>query len=55
MGAIAEDNTEVEQLIAAVRSKLESNQEIVGRSIAFGRLTWRQKNGGFEVKLEPQI
>ena len=48
-------NADVEQLIAAVQAKLESNQEIVGRSIAFGRLTWRQKNGGFEVKLEPQI
>lgn len=55
MGAIAEENTEVEQLIAAVRSKLESNQEVVGRSIAFGRLTWRQKNGGFEIKIETQI
>ena len=46
---------DVEALIAAIRTKLESNQDVVGRSIAFGRLTWRQKNGGFEVKLEPQI
>ena len=46
---------DVEALIAAIRAKLESNQDVVGRSIAFGRLTWRQKNGGFEVKLEPQI
>ena len=50
---MSEEN--VEALIAAIRAKLESNQDVVGRSIAFGRLTWRQKNGGFEVKLEPQI
>lgn len=56
MPSEAVQSASVEDLLAAITAKLESNQAILERSVGFGRLTWRQtRNGEFEIKLEPQI
>ena len=56
MAANAAKPVPVEELIAAIKAKLESNCAVIEQSIGFGRLTWRRtKNGAFEIRLEPSI
>jgi len=46
----------VEQLVEAIRQKLEANRGVLARSLDYGRLTWRRRqNGELEVNLEPKI
>lgn len=46
----------VEQLLEAIRTKLEANKAVVARSLHFGRLSWRTtKEGRIEVDLELKL
>lgn len=45
----------VEQLIEAISKKLQANRNVVARSIAYGRVSWRLKNGNVELDVELKI
>lgn len=47
---------QVTLLLAAISAKLNANSATVARSLAYGRVTWRQKpDKRFEVDLEPKL
>ena len=49
-------STELHALKEAIASKLEANDAVLLRSLAYGRLSWRRRPaGGFEVKLQPEL
>ena len=48
-------DAEVERLLESIEEKLRANKDILVRSLRYGRIVWRSKNGVIEVDLEPKI
>jgi hypothetical protein len=54
--AVEERHPLVEQLLEAIKRKLEANKAVVARSLRFGRLNWRTtQEGKIEVDLELKL
>ena len=50
------NNREVDELINTIGKKLQANREILKKSLAYGRLVWRNKrNGEVEIDLELKL
>ena len=54
---ISQPTVTVDQLIDAIVKKLEANRAVLGRSIHYGRISWRldRKAGEIEVDFEPKL
>lgn len=52
MGASA---TDVARLLEAISEKLEANRAEVAKSMPYGHLTWRVKNGHIELSLDLRL
>ncbi len=53
--AIEDGQVDVQRLIESIQRKLEANRAVLLRSKGYGRLIWRQKKEGFEIKLQPDL
>jgi hypothetical protein len=51
MNAERREYAEVDRLIEEITKKLESMKPVLKRSIEHGRLSWRVKGTGFEIKV----
>ena len=45
----------VEDLITAIAAKLRSNGATVARSLQYGRIIWRTRDGKIDIELEPKL
>ncbi len=55
-GMVDERARLVDQLVEAIKQKLEANRGVLLRSLDYGRLTWRKRrNGELEIDLEPKL
>lgn len=50
-----EQTSRVDELIRLLTRKLQDNRSMLERSLRFGRLTWRKKNGKTEVDLDTRV
>jgi hypothetical protein len=49
-------NRDVDHLIESITRKLTAEKQIVARSLAHGRLSWRwTTDGKVDVKIQPEI
>lgn len=53
--ASAEDRIDVDRLIESICKKLQANRGVLSRSKGFGKLTWRLKKEGFDIRLQPDL
>ena len=50
-----DSSADVNALINSMVKKLEANRELLNKSLSYGRLIWRRKNGKTEIELELKI
>ena len=55
MNVSKDREADVDHLIQDIVEKLEANRPVLVKSLRFGRLIWRHKNGKTEVDLEPKL
>ncbi len=46
---------EVKRLLSEIAAKLEAHRPEIAKSIAFGRIVWRSKNGRIDISLELKV